>query len=248
MQVISHDTGPCASHRDQPPLHALRDPGTRAIAHAIMMDFNCEDACFRMLYDYGGEPLDYMRANTPTAQTGVLTDATVAGLTVHFHHQYHGNWNIWTRSLPGEAPVFKAYLNPWFDDFQRFCLRIGPALCDDHVVAFKTVTQRWMAVRPDKFMVYFTNADDRATWISKVHPLIKDLTPNPTPFTQYGTADGLITLAKDPEDRPHQSWRSTLLRGIAAQIVSAPHVTIKHIQNALLADGIDPTTWELLND
>ena len=248
MELIQSQNNPRAVRGGHTAPLSNTDPGLRAIEHAIAMKFTCTDACFRMLYDYGAEPLDVLRANASTARLPVLSEATVASLGCDFQHECHGNWHVWTRTSACENPVYKVYLNPCFDDFAQFCLRIGPMLLDSRVAAFKTVTERWLAVRPDKFIVYFTQPSDRDAWLADLPASLIDLRPNPTPFTQYWSPDGFITVATDPKDSPNQSWRSTLLRSIAAMITAQPTLRTETIKAQIAVYGVDTTTWSRTDD
>lgn len=221
------------------------DPGLSAIALALTMNFDTAEDCFRWLYDYGVEPLTPARGRAADAGSAVLTLATRARLTHRFHHAPCGNWHVWSRDPTAETPpVSKAYLNPRFVDLARLELRAGRFLDDPRIAAFKTVAQRWMALRSDKIMVYFHAPSDRASWIADTIPGLAGLVANPVPFTTRADPAGLITTATDPVDLPGQSWRSWLLRLIATQVTRRDHPDLAAVQSALRGAGVDPATWQ----
>lgn len=232
---------------DHPGCQGLANAGLRAIDAAFSMQFTDAEDCFRWLYDYGAEPLTPALARAPDAAGLVFSDALRASLSCRFQYRAQGNWHSW--SLPDlyAPPVWKVYLSPTFDMLRRFELVIGPHLFSPNVAAFKTVSQRWMALRPDKIMVYFLTAEARAHWLADLRPLFQGFASNPVPFTRAFDAGGMATLATDPRDLPGQSWRSTVLRSIARKIVT-PEVTCRDaLCERLVCEGIDPQRWELVN-
>jgi hypothetical protein len=233
---------------DTAPAPTPGDPGWAAIASACAMQMPDSEARFRWLYDYGAEPLTPGHAGAPDATSALLSTATRAGLARVFDHQRHGNWDVWSRATAAEPPVWKAYVNPRFADLAKLELRIGALLLDPHVAAFKTVAQRWMALRPDKFMVYFAAPAHRAVWIARATPYLSDLAANPVPFTACADSGGIITTARDPDDAPGQSWRSTLLRRIAGMIAPPAPSDRASLTAMLRHGGIDAETWTWMED
>lgn len=225
-----------------------RDPGHLAIAHTRAMGFDDVEECFRCLYDYGSEPMDPFRAGSNDASAPILSEPMHAMLGCHFHHRRTGIWDAWSRLGATDPPVWKAYLNPRFVDLPIFAIRIGPMLLDERVSAFKMVAQRWMALRPDKFIVYFQCRSDRTAWIESVLPGLSGIAANPVPFTRLHVPSGLVTVATDPPDAPGQSWRSNLLRGIATRLVQPRPPGARALNDDLRRTGVDPRTWERLDD
>ncbi|WP_223426650.1 hypothetical protein [Tateyamaria pelophila] len=219
--------------------------GKHAIETAFSMRFTEAEDCFRWLYDFGAEPLTPARASAPDAAGQIFSDALRASLSFQFDHGKQGNWHSWTVSNLARPPVWKVYLNPSFGALRRFELIIGPHLISPHVAAFKTVSQRWMALRPDKLMIYFVSAQARVDWLAKVRTVLRGFPANAVPFTQNFDANGMATLATDPEDLPGQSWRSNLLRNIAGKIVSTDVTSPEQLYDLLICEGIDPDNWEV---
>lgn len=225
----------------------MHDPAWMAIAAAHAMRFSDAKARFRWLYDYGAEPLTPHRAAASTATQPVLSHGRRTMLEHHFINHQNGNWDTWTRSDISKAPVWKAYLCPRYSHLGLLELRIGDLLADRRVAAFKTVTQRWMALRPDKFIVYFHDPLARAGWIDAACPSLKGIAANPVVFTKRIEGSDLITVATDPADAPEQSWRSDLLRRISELIAPSERLDRADLKARLRVAGIDPNTWESTN-
>ena len=228
-----------------PPL-PTPNPGRDAIAHTMAINVESRGAAFKLLYDFGGEPLTPDVAAATGAVSPAFTVAAMARFGMHFDEAEQGCWQVWTRpDLDDQKPpVFKVYLNPRYAAFGRLCLRLPQMLLDHRVAGFKTVGRRWMALRPDKLIVYFDRADHRQDWIEEISDQISDLPANPTPFTEFACPSGLITMGTDPTDLPGQSWRSCLLRQIARRLIPTVCHSVDEVMEGLLETGVDPVTWK----
>ncbi len=216
------------------------------IALAAVTRFSDEQDCFRWLYNYGAEPLTRARVQSDP----VINLERALALETHSKRHLTEAWDNWIKTSENAVqPRYKLYISPEYDQLDHCFDSLSPYLADPAVSALKIVAKRWMAVRPDKFIVYFHSEAARSGWVARIAPAIGDIAANPTPFTYPVTQTGILSFATDPlSDRP-ASWRSETARVIAGLIIAAqgakqsPDQIIASIHFGLSARDIDVENW-----
>ena len=217
-----------------------------AIRLAAETKFTDARDCFSWLYNYAAEPLIRSRIS----REPIVNFVQALTLSEDFQRHKTEAWDNWVKTPASDVqPRHKLYISPIFDEVDRCFARLLPHLSDPNVSAFKTVMIRWMAVRPDKFIVYFHGEAARSEWAAKIAPIIENITANPTPFTHSLSQSGLLSMAVDPVSETPESWRSETLRQMAGWIVEAqenhhaPNQIVGEIYAGLAAQEIDFGSW-----
>jgi len=120
---------------------------------------------------------------------------------------------------------FKLYINPRPEHLQDAVIRASPLFSRAH--SFKLAADLFGLLRPDKFVVYFSNLDDLMSTAERLDSELEGVPAHPLPFSVPFTPSGLLTWGIDPRDDfprlPHQkeSWRLWVANRLARYLLAA---------------------------
>jgi len=151
-------------------------------------------------------------------------------------------------------PVYKLYISPtwqYLGQAMRLCL---PILKDKNACAFKWGRGLTGVLRPDKFVIYFRDADSLHSAAASLLTKLGHLPAQGVPFTAEIGGAGLISWAKDPcasgdEAQSRISWRQLVCKCLADSLTAASSDTGNDRQPCeaalehLREQGVDPISW-----
>lgn len=190
-----------------------------------------------------------------------LTERWDAGWQrVQNRSQQSEGWIYW-RSRKGakgtnQARAFKLYISPKPEFLKEVIARSFPILGQFRAHTSKVASDLFGLLRPDKFVIYFSNLDDLMGAAEVLRKDLSGIAAHPVPFSAPIGTDGLLSWGIDPprrrtRSRPHEreSWRLWITNRLARYILAAkvnPGDDMEPWEFALRRlhhDGIPLGTW-----
>lgn len=169
------------------------------------------------------------------------------------------NWIMWSRrqetATTHVSVTYKLYVSPALFCFKEVFAKTVSLLSASNAFGFKTGADHNGLARPDKFIIYFSSYNDMLITAKKLKKMLTGYAVHGVPFTAQLDDNGLISWGIDPpSDEVIQqleggSWRAGVAEKISAAITHAAanniseDKIINHIQQKMLTERIDPSTW-----
>lgn len=165
-------------------------------------------------------------------------------------------WLSWTRrgdplrTRPDELP-YKLYVSPAIEALPDVLPLLAETLSSAGARRFKVGPDAFGLLRPDKIVVYMTDAHELDRIARALARALDGVRPHGVPFTSGLAGDGLLSWGGDPpiEAGPAggtvESWRLSVSRRLAEYLNAAQRTPLRHVRPfefalaRLAIDGVD---------
>lgn len=263
-------TGPSvARYLDLPKLDLYSDSPTNmisidALKYAAKLGQSDAACLAARLYFYNRVPFDrtlFSAFGTPDKVLSYLGfDEPSARLILRdWRHSRSGNgdgWHYWkhrNRAASSGNSRNKIYIAARFDVLPDAIRMVLPLLETLAVSMFKLPVDAVGLLRPDKFLLYFSNEYERRAAAEQLYPVLCGLPVQVVPFTAASSKNGILSWGVDPPPRAATptSWRlwlcevlaRSIVEGAVAEVSSADLVPYALLRAAL--EGVDVATWAI---
>jgi hypothetical protein len=169
-------------------------------------------------------------------------------------------WLLWHNrggrgsAIPGSV-TYKLYISPLPDALPEILPAVLALITEHGAPAFKSGKDLYGMLRPDKFIVYFSNFDHLQHVASRLTTELRHAPVHGVPFTAELACDGLLSWGIDPPVLPAQgadtpeSWRSWLTSRLAHALIAAKASSVQNVEPWRFAlervrlEGVDTDTW-----
>lgn len=206
-----------------------------ALAYAARLELADVDTLTARLYGYGRVPLSGQWSRMyagPQAVLDLLPERTLAARWAASTIGAAPDWLVWTSTTwlaRCELP-YKLYVSPHPAELPDALGPIVEALTASGAPRFKIGASAFGLLRPDKVVVYLADASQTARVAAAVAGAVRGARPHGVPFSAALTSDGLLSWGGDPPaaaapvGRRAESWRLSVCRRLAEQLVAAQRV------------------------
>jgi hypothetical protein len=256
--------------RDLDRKHPLLEMSSGAIQYAIQLNEADTASLANKLYAYNTMPLFFMPANALNTfkeveeflrigKNGPLDRELLKNWNKHEPDQKY-NWISWSRKQnrrhdARSRSTYKIYISPVLEELPDVFEKAVRVLSGSDAFSFKIGMNREGLLRPDKFVVYFTEFDHLVAAADRLGPVLKEHKAQGVPFTaslddsgmlSWGTDGATAELMKNGE---RGSWRAIVTEKLAASISLSkteklsPGESVDFVLKKMMLEGVDPMTW-----
>lgn len=250
--------------------HRLLEISARAIQYAIQLNEVDATSLASKLYAYNTVPLfftpdnalktfeeveEYMRIS----KNSRLNRELLQNWNKHEPDQKY-SWISWSRKQKMQhnarsSSTYKIYISPVLEELPDVFEKAVRVLTGSDAFSFKIGMNREGLLRPDKFVVYFTEFDHLAAAADRLVPALKGHKAQGVPFTASLDDSGMLSWGVDNatdevlKNREGGSWRAAVTEKLAASISLSkteklgPAESVDFVLKKMMLEGVDPTTW-----
>jgi hypothetical protein len=236
---------------------------SRAIQYGAMLNIDNPHTLAMRLYCYNRRPLTPIWWQRCLYPEQLLLDLTsgIGDLDQHWvnvpPNPDNPNWFVW-RSRMGDSRehrlVYKLYIAPCVEELSETMRRSFPILAACGANSVKVGNSAVGVLRPDKLVAYFDDQTALRSAADALGPRLRDITPQPVPFTCQLDSLGVLSWGVDPPKDVSRlpwegaSWRVWVTMRLALALVDAQRANSalpawQYAFNRVRLDGIDPVTW-----
>lgn len=169
----------------------------------------------RWLYAFGQTPPALADVRSGRIRDSLLCHPDRIKLETEYSCSVGGEWEVWNRESnrwsQDAAPRYKLYVSAAQRDLDKVVRRTAALLLEEPAPAFKLSSNRGLATRPDKLIIYFHSGADRENWASRLSERLSGCRGQGVPFTLQIGSGTILSGAVDPvgvgASKP-ESWRS----------------------------------------
>jgi hypothetical protein len=256
--------------RDLDRKHPLLEMSSGAIQYAIQLNEVDTASLANKLYAYNTVPLFFMPANALNTfkeveeflrigKNGPLDRELLKNWNKHEPDQKY-NWISWSRKQNRRhdarlKSTYKIYISPVLEELPDVFEKAVRVLSGSDAFSFKIGMNREGLLRPDKFVVYFTELDHLIAAADRLGPILKEHKAQGVPFTASLDDSGMLSWGTDNatdelmKNREGGSWRAIVTEKLAASISLSkteklsPEESVDFVLKKMMLEGVDPTTW-----
>ncbi len=250
--------------------HPLLEKSSEAIRYAVQLNEVDTVSLANKLYAYNTVPLLLMRANElgtfeeveellRIGKNDPLNRELLQHWNKHEPDQKY-SWISWSRKQNRRhdarlRSTYKIYISPVLEELPDVFEKAVRVLTGSDAFSFKVGMNREGLLRPDKFVVYFTEFDHLVAAADRLGLVLKEHKAQGVPFTAPLDDSGMLSWGIDSateeilKNRERESWRGTVTEKLAASISLSrteklsPEESVDFVLKKMMLEGVDPTTW-----
>jgi len=167
---------------------------------------------------------------------------------------YWRSWKLKNRKPLKDMPSYKVYFCPLPDELPEVFRVVREIASDSEAHAMKIGRRLTGILRPDKYIIYFTQFPPALEFAREVSKRLDSFNSQGTPFSYQVNADNpLVSMGVDPPSilGERNSWRLYITNKIALAIQGVRRTQAKepveYIHSYMRVLGVDSHNWKPLN-